>query len=184
MEEKEKLCEAEEEITPPEPKLTELEKLQAAYEELVQENKKLEEQILRSRADFDNFRRRSRQQLADGRAQAIEGFAALLLPAIDNLERALAEETTDPSFKEGVELIYKQFLDLLAVEGIVPIEAKGKPFDHNLHEAVAVEETAEVDADTITEELLKGYLIGEKVLRHSKVKVAKEKTEGKDEADE
>jgi molecular chaperone GrpE len=178
MEEKEKICEVggegTEATSPPE------------LEKLEREKAELEERLLRLRADFDNFRRRSRQQLAEGRAMAIEAVISSILPVIDNLERALlaCEEAEAGSFKAGVELIHRQLLDVLAQEGISPILAEGEPFDPHLHEAVAVEETDEFPEGTVTEELLRGYLIGEKVLRYSKVKVAQGKTTGKDEAED
>lgn len=152
--------------------------------QLQKENQQLQERLLRLRADFDNFRKRSRQQLAEGRAMAIEAIASSILPVLDNLERALAEDTEDQGFKTGVEMIYRQLLDVLAQEEIKPIVAQGQSFDPYLHEAVAVEETAENDEGTIIEEFLRGYLIGEKVLRHSKVKVAQAKKTGKDEAED
>jgi molecular chaperone GrpE len=161
-------------------------KVDSGPEELTEsqkEQEELEERLLRLRADFDNFRKRSRQQLAEARSLATEAFAFSLLPVIDNLQRALQAASGEAGgFKTGVEMIYKQLLDVLAAEEIKPIEAVGKSFDPYLHEAVAVQETDQFPEGTVTEELLRGYLIGEKVLRHSKVKVAQGLSTGKDEA--
>ncbi len=153
---------------------------------LKQENSELEERLLRLRADFDNFRKRSRQQLAESRVLAIETFAAPLLPVIDNLERALAAapETEDSSLRTGVEMIRRQLLDVLAQEEIKPIVAVGQQFDPLRHEAVSSEDTDQAAAGTIMEEYVRGYQFGQKVLRCSKVKVAQAKESGKDEIED
>ncbi|HQD40219.1 MAG TPA: nucleotide exchange factor GrpE [Bacillota bacterium] len=152
---------------------------------LKKENEELQERLLRLRADFDNFRKRSRQQLAESRSMAIESFAVLILPVLDNLQRALAaaKGSEEGDFLTGVEMIHRQLLDVLAQEEIRPIEALGQKFDPLLHEAVAAEETEDAPEGTVLEEFLRGYLIGNRVLRYSKVKVAKAKKTGKDEVE-
>ena len=98
---------------------------------------------------------------------AIESFAVLILPVLDNLQRALAaaKGSEEGDFLTGVEMIHRQLLDVLAQEEIRPIEALGQKFDPLLHEAVAAEETEDAPEGTVLEEFLRGYLIGNRVLR-------------------
>ena len=91
---------------------------------------------------------------------------------IDNFERGLAVETEDAAYKEGVVLIFKQFLDLLTQNGVTEIEAQGKPFDPALHNAVMHVEDENAGENEVVEVFMKGYKQGDKVLRHSMVKVA------------
>lgn len=153
-----------------------LDQLQQDLDAEKERTKEVEDRYLRLRAEFDNYRRRTRQEVDDIRARAAEGLAAALLPVVDNLERAAAfgGEGHDPkSLAEGVELVLKQLLMELGKVGVEPIEAAGKPFDPNLHEAVAHEESDESPEGTVIEELQKGYVLNDKVLRPSMVKVAK-----------
>jgi len=156
------------------------ERLSQAEAELEKKNgllKEADERYLRLYAEFDNYRKRARQEIEEIRARAAEGLLRALLPVVDNLERAVAAGAgagKDPKLlAEGVELVLRQFLQELARAGVSPIEAAGKPFDPNLHEAVAYEESAELPEGTVIEEFQKGYYLNGKVLRPSMVKVAK-----------
>lgn len=134
------------------------------------------DQLLRTLADFNNYRRRAREELEQARQFAIEDFVLRLLPVLDNFERAIkaAEEIKDyEALHGGVILILRQLRDALDKEGVKPIEAEGQQFDPNLHEAVMRVDTDEYPDNTIVEEFQKGYRLGDKVIRPSMVKVAK-----------
>lgn len=135
------------------------------------------ENFLRALADFDNYRRRVREEMKQARQLAIEDFLLRLLPVLDNFERAIkaAEEMKDyDALHGGVILILRQLRDVLEKEGVKPIEAEGQEFDPMKHEAVMREDTTEYPDNTIIEEFQRGYVLGDKVLRPSMVKVAKQ----------
>lgn len=136
----------------------------------------LEDKYKRLLAEFDNFRKRSEKeniQMCDiGTSVAL----TKILPVVDNIERALQnvpEDLKGNAFVEGVDKTYKQILKTFEELEVKPIEAKGKKFDQNFHNAVMTDETTEAEPDTITEELQKGYMYKDTVLRHSMVKVKK-----------
>lgn len=164
-----------------EPTLDELKEeiagLRAELEECKKQVEEGQDRYLRLRAEFDNYRRRTRQEIEEIRANAAEGLAAQLLPVIDNLERAVAAGAgvdQDPkAIVEGVEMVLKQFLLELEKVGVRPVEALGNPFDPNFHEAVMYEESDDAPGGTVIEEFQKGYVLNDKVLRPSMVKVAK-----------
>ena len=123
-------------------------------------------------AEFDNYRKRSDKEKADSYDYAVSNTIAELLPVIDNFERALKVESTDKSLFAGVEMIYKQIIGLLEKMHVTPIEAVGKEFDPNLHNAIMHIDDEALGENIVAEELQKGYLYKEKVIRHSLVKVA------------
>jgi molecular chaperone GrpE len=125
-------------------------------------------------ADFDNYKRRTRQELADRTQYANEELLRKLLPILDNLRRALdhAPEAVDPNWFEGVKLVARQFEDTLRAQGLAPIPAVGEKFDPTQHEAIASEETDEHEEGTVVEEMQPGYRLHERVLRPTLVKVA------------
>lgn len=123
-------------------------------------------------AEFDNYRKRSEKEKADSQDYAISNTIVELLPVIDNFERALKVESTDKALFAGVEMIYKQMMGLLEKLHVTPIEAVGKEFDPNLHNAIMHIEDEAFGENTVAEELQKGYLYKEKVIRYSLVKVA------------
>ncbi len=123
-------------------------------------------------AEFDNYRKRSEKEKADSYDYAVSNTIAELLPVIDNFERALKVESTDKSLFAGVEMIYKQIIGLLEKMHVTPIEAVGKEFDPNLHNAIMHIDDEAFGENIVAEELQKGYLYKEKVIRHSLVKVA------------
>jgi molecular chaperone GrpE len=96
-----------------------------------------------------------------------------LLPIIDNLERALQAAASDDPLRKGVELIHRQMLDMLRKRGVTPIETLGADFDPNFHQAVIHEESADHREGEVMEELQRGYVVGDKLLRPAMVKVAK-----------
>lgn len=123
-------------------------------------------------AEFDNYRKRSEKEKADSQDYAISNTIVELLPVIDNFERALKVESTDKALFAGVEMIYKQMMGLLEKLHVTPIEAVGKEFDPNLHNAIMHIDDEAFGENTVAEELQKGYLYKEKVIRYSLVKVA------------
>ena len=142
------------------------------------ESAKLRDQLLRTAADYDNFRKRSRRELADMEKRAREELNKELLPVFDNLERATAHAETATDVKalaDGIGLVKRQFVDALAKIGIVRIEAQGKSFDPAFHEAVQQFETDEHPAGTVIHEVQAGYTQGDKLVRPAIVVVAKAK---------
>ncbi|WP_418626633.1 nucleotide exchange factor GrpE [Anaerosinus sp.] len=138
-------------------------------DKLVQESA---DRLKRMQADFDNFRRRTRQEKEELSAIVSQNLIKELLPLLDNFERALAVESADgENFKAGVDMILKQFIATLEKNGLEPIKAVGEKFDPNFHEAIMriADETKE--DDTIAEELQRGYSVRGRVIRPSMVKV-------------
>lgn len=127
---------------------------------------------VRLAAEYDNYKKRTARELDARYADAKCDVLKSILPVIDNFERGLAMETEDTAYKEGVVLIFKQFLDLLSQHGVTEIEAQGKVFDPELHNAVMHVEDENAGENEIVEVFMKGYQQGDKVLRHSMVKVA------------
>jgi molecular chaperone GrpE len=125
-------------------------------------------------ADFENYKRRTRQELADRTQYANEELLRKLLPILDNLRRALdhAPEGIDRNWFEGLRMVVRQFEDTLQAQGVSPIPAVGEKFDPSQHEAIAQEETDEHEEGTIVEEMQPGYRLHERVLRPTLVKVA------------
>ena len=164
----------------------EMETVQADVEEAAEEpseEDKLREQLkeqndkyLRLMAEYDNYQKRTQREKAQRYADAVADTVAMLLPIGDNIERALKTEVTSEDakkFKEGVELVMKQFMDSLSKLDVKPIPALGEQFDPNLHNAVMHVEDESVDDNTVVEEFMKGYIYKDsKVVRHSMVKVA------------
>jgi molecular chaperone GrpE len=125
-------------------------------------------------ADFENHRRRTRQELAERTQYANEELLRKLLPLLDNFKRALehAPQGIDPQWFEGIKLIARQFEATLEAQGLSSIPAVGEKFDPSQHEAIAQEETDEHEEGTVVEELQPGYRLHQKVLRPTLVKVA------------
>jgi molecular chaperone GrpE len=137
------------------------------------ENAELRDRLLRARADFDNFRKRAEREKSDYFKYALSDFVRELLPVIDNFERALSASTISaPDLLMGVELIYKQLVDVLSKAGLEVIEDAPAPFDPTHHEAVAREENSELPNHTVTEVMQKGYLLNERLIRPAMVRVA------------
>ncbi|EEX78217.1 co-chaperone GrpE [Selenomonas sputigena ATCC 35185] len=129
-------------------------------------------QMLRLRADFDNFRRRSAKEREELTAVVTQGILTDMLPLLDNFERALSAEGSDlDSFRAGVSMIYKQMQEALAKNGLEVIDTKDKKFDPNFHQAVMRVQDPEKEDDTIEQELQKGYMAKGRVIRPSMVQV-------------
>lgn len=154
----------------------EAEKMQKALEAA---NAKVDEYLAmaqRVQADFENFRRRNESVRADAFADGRKDVAGMMLPVLDNLERALAaaENTTDEALKNGLELVLKQMNDIYRKLEVTPIDRLGEKFDPNLENAVMQGTPEDGEPGTVCMVLQKGYMIGEKVLRHAMVKVVPE----------
>ena len=131
-----------------------------------------EDRLKRLMAEFDNFKKRSTKEREGLYNSLVSDIFSSLLPVIDNLEKAVQAKTEDENYKQGIELVLKQFKDVLAVNGVEEIETVGKTFDPELHEAVSSVQNENLGEKEITEEFRKGYKIGNKVIRHSMVVVA------------
>jgi molecular chaperone GrpE len=150
--------------------------LQQTIEQLTKERNEAKEQALRALADYRNLRKRVEQESQGIRAYALEQAVSAFLPAMDNLELAIASADQASSVKavvDGIRLIQKQFEAALQQIGVTPIEAVGKPFDPSMHEAVAVAVSAEHPPDIVLEELRRGYVLNGRVIRASRVRVTK-----------
>lgn len=145
-------------------------------DKLRQQLKEQNEKYLRLLAEYDNYQKRTQKEKAARYADAVVDTVEKLLPIGDNIERALKTEVTTEEavkFKEGVELIMKQFNDCLEKLEITPIKAEGEQFDPNLHNAVMHIDDDSIDENTVVEDFMKGYIYkNERVVRHSMVKVA------------
>ncbi len=134
----------------------------------------LEDQRMRQLAEFENFRKRSEKEKSQMFEVGAKTVIEKMLPVIDNFERGLTavpEEEKDTSFVQGVELVYKQILTTFEELGVKPIEAVGQEFDPNLHNAVMMVDDDSLESGTVAEEMQKGYLYKDTVVRHSMVKV-------------
>lgn len=159
--------EAPKEETSPEESLEE--KLEAAEAKA----KESFDKYLRQVAEFDNYRRRTTAEKASMYSNGVRDTVEKLLPVIDNFERAVdsASDKEDTLYK-GVEMILKQLREMLASIGVEEIAAEGEPFDPNYHNAVMHIEDEKCDTNVVVEVFQKGYKMGDKVIRHSMVKVA------------
>ena len=123
-------------------------------------------------AEFENFKKRSDKERTGLYSSVMGDVIISLLPVLDNLEKAVKTETKDDQYKNGIEMVLGQFKDVLKSNNVTEIEAVGKKFDPSLHEAVSSVEDSKLGEKEIKEEFRKGYMIGDKVLRHSLVVVA------------
>jgi molecular chaperone GrpE len=144
------------------------------------ERAELREALARRQADFENYRKRVERERAESYNRMVGDVVSKLLPVLDNLRRAIAAEGSSQAnesnefrhFLQGVELIYKQLSGVLEGLGLQPVAALGHRFDPHVHEAVVTEQTEEYEPDTVIQELVPGYRLGEKLLRPAIVKVA------------
>ena len=157
------------------PEAADRDALLVRYRELEERLRQAEDRVLRVAADADNFKKRMERDKQDSIRYGNERIIAELLPLIDNLERALEHAPGDyhqDGFIEGVKMTLKRFQDTLAKFGCTPIEAEGRIFDPNFHEAVYREETQEHPNNTIVRELQKGYVLTDRLLRPAMVVIA------------
>lgn len=147
------------------------------------ENADLKNQLARRQADFENYRKRVERERTDTYNRVAADVATKLLPVSDNLKRALdAESSVEAAesdefrhFLSGVDLIWKQLNGVLDALGVKPIPSVGEPFDPHVHEAVTTEATDEYEPDTVMQEIVAGYRLGDKLIRPALVKVATRK---------
>jgi molecular chaperone GrpE len=165
---------AEEQIAP-DPRLAEMSALLLRAEEAEKKRDEYLELAKQVKADFDNFQKRNARDLATERRFAQMPLAADLLTPLDNLDRALAaarQAGDNGSLAQGVAMVQSQLLDVLRRQGVVRIEAQGKPFDANLHEVVVQMPTTAQAPGTVVQVLEQGYLFHDRVLRPARVAVA------------
>jgi len=141
-------------------------------EALRQENRDLRDRVLRTMADYENFRKRAEREKQDFFRYALAGTMKELLPVLDNFERALEHSEEDDDFHKGVSLIYKQLTEALQKAGLRAIVEANVKFDPNIHEAVVREEDSSVPSHTVIAVLQKGYFLNDRLLRPALVKVA------------
>lgn len=141
-------------------------------DQLAAEKAELQDRWLRGRAEFDNFRRRSERERAELFEYASMEAVRALLPVLDDFERALKVESADKVYSQGMELIYQRMVDALTKLGLEPVPAAGLIFDPNMHHAVEMAPSDEVEDQTILDEYQRGYNFKGKLLRPAMVKVA------------
>ncbi len=155
----------------------EVEKLAQALEQKTREAAEAQDRYLRTYADFENYRKRMQRDTADFRKYANEQLASELLSVVDHLGLALKHADESPQnaqgLREGVELVHRQFRDVLEKAGVKPFASQGQPFDPARHDALMQVETADLPENTVAQVMQEGYLYHDKVLRHAKVAVAK-----------
>lgn len=144
----------------------------AERDRLAAEKADLADRLLRARAEFDNARRRAERERSEFLQFAAMDLVKDVLPVLDDFERALKVETADRNYAKGVELIYQRLYETLKKLGLEPIEAAGRPFDPNLHQAVERVETDEAEDHTVIGEFQRGYNFKGKLLRPAMVRVA------------
>jgi molecular chaperone GrpE len=152
------------------------EALKAQIEELKEQSDSLKTHSMRMAADFDNFRKRTAKEKEELEQQVKRVTISELLPVVDNFERARTQlkpqSDGEMSIHKSYQGVYKQLVDSLKRLGVSPMRPEGQEFDPNLHEAVMREPTDEYPEGVVTEQLMRGYFLGERVLRHAMVKVA------------
>ena len=178
-EQKEQVDEIKEEVTldelekeAPEAESTEDSAPEQAENKIAEELAAVKDQLLRTMAEYDNFRKRSAREKEALRADVITNVMTKFLPILDNLERALSAECTDENYKKGVEMIDDSFLETLKSLGVEEIESDGAKFDPAMHQAVHRVQSEDVESGTVVQTFAKGYKIGDKVIRFAMVAVA------------
>ena len=130
------------------------------------------DRLKRLMAEFDNFKKRSSKEREMLYNSVLGDVINKLLPILDNLEKAANAETEDTNYKQGIDLVLKQYVEVLSAFGVKEIESIGKTFDPELHEAVSMVQDETLGEKEIKEEFRKGYKLGDRVIRHSMVIVA------------
>lgn len=147
--------------------------LERQVQQLEQSNKELQDRLLRTAADFENFKKRTKKEMDEAGHVGRAALVKELLPVIDNLERALKHAAADDPLAQGVRMVEKQMLQALERFGITRFSAQGQPFDPAMHDAIQQVETAEVPPGTVAQEFSSGYLANGKLLRAAMVAVSK-----------
>jgi len=150
-----------------------VEALRKEMEELKQEKEAAQERMLRIQAEFDNFKKRTQKERQNERKYKSQDLVNELLPVLDNFERALEVEVVEEakSIVEGISMVYRQLKDALESENVEVIDTVGEEFDPNLHHAVMQVEEEESESNIVLEELQKGYILNDRVIRPAMVKV-------------
>lgn len=149
-----------------------VEELKQKIETMKAEIDDKDDRLKRLLAEFENFKKRSSKEREGLYNSLVGDIFTSLLPVLDNLEKAIETKTTDENYKQGVELVLKQYKDVLAANGVKEIPSIGNTFDPQFHEAVSSVVDDNLGTQEIKEEFRKGYMIGNKVIRHSLVVVA------------
>lgn len=149
--------------------------LEKKITDLQQEKDDVYDKLVRLQAEYDNFKKRTQKEKQSERKYKSQDLVNELLPAIDNFERALQVEVSEEAsnFVEGVSMVYRQIQDALKSQGVEEIESVGKEFDPNIHHAVMQVEDEEQESNIILEEMQKGYMLKDRVIRPAMVKVNK-----------
>ncbi|WP_430785163.1 nucleotide exchange factor GrpE [Virgibacillus flavescens] len=152
-----------------------METLKEEINKLTQEKDENYQKMLRIQAEFDNYKKRTLKDRESANKYKSQDLVNELLPAIDNFERALQVDVSEAqeSFVEGISMVYRMLKDALQSQNVVEIETVGKEFDPNLHHAVMQIEDEELEANTVVEEMQKGYMLNDRVIRPAMVKVNK-----------
>jgi molecular chaperone GrpE len=171
-----------------------IEELTEKVEALEEERDELNDRVLRKAAEFENYRRRmdreKRRRYESGMLEVIEPVLEVLddfersIEAAEELQESQDAEKAYESLKGGVEMVFRKFRDTLENLGVEPIEAEGKPFDEELHEAMMRQPSEEAEPGTVLQEIRTGYRMDDRVVRHSRVVVAAEPSEGEGESTE
>ncbi len=159
----------------PESPASEIEQLRTQLAEVRKNADTLKDQLLRKAAEFDNYRKRAEAEYGAVIKNANEGLLLSLLPTLDDLLRSLKsgkDQKDYDAFYRGVELIYNKFSRTLENEGLVPFESVGKPFDVHFHDALLQIPREDVPPHTVVEEVERGFMLNDRVLRHAKVVVS------------
>ena len=165
------------------PEVAELVATRAELKRLEGEVKELRDSLARRQADFENYRKRMERERSETFNRVVADIAAKLLPVLDNLKRALEMEASVEAsesdefrhFLSGVDLIYKQLNGVLDALGVKPVLAEGEQFDPHVHEAVVTEPTDDFEPDNVMQEIVRGFRVGDKLIRPALVKVAVKK---------
>jgi molecular chaperone GrpE len=154
----------------------ELAAVTAERDQLAAEKAELQDRLLRSQAEFQNLRKRTERERVELFEYASMEAVRVLLPVLDDFERAMKAETEAKEYAAGIELIYSRFYDTLKKLGLEPMESKGQPFDPQIHHAVDMVETEEAPDHTVLDEFQRGYNFKGRLLRPAMVKVAVQPT--------
>jgi molecular chaperone GrpE len=149
--------------------------LEQQSQKLEQTNKELQDRLLRTAADFENYKKRTKKELDESSQKGREALLKEVLPVMDNLERALKHAAADDPLAQGVRMVEKQLLSALEKFGVSRFSAAGKPFDPALHDAIQQIETNDFPPGSVAQEFSSGYMSGNKLLRAAMVAVAKAK---------
>lgn len=163
---------AEAQAAPADEAASQLEALAAECSRLERERSEINDRYLRLAAEFDNFRKRSEREKCEAIEYGSTDALKAMLPVLDDFERALKTDCTDPEYARGMGLIYQRMADALKKLGLEPIETEAQPFDPNLHYAIDRVEHPDIEHDTVAAEYQRGYTFKGRLLRAAMVRVA------------